>query len=798
MHAAAALSLLTAARRGLLILTLLAASLPLLAPPAEAVPNPVVVGFLNDARVGPSNSFFSDPELTRVREFLSLGFDFSTGIGVVQRDVVYETDIATVTAESLTGVHVFIGLVNDPYTAEEIAALQAFNDAGGALLLAADGGSTPLLAEFATVGCGTTKGDGPLTGTITNPTHPIADGPFGTAATYEQWFALGCITSPANGTVVGTNPAGDWGGASIVTIEPGDGTSPTGGPLVLLGDISMMTTRSEAPVHNAADTNAVLVKNLFAYVFANSTAYAPPASEDTIVLGALNGTRDPSNSWFASPYFGTTLGYLQDPLSFGAPGAPVEESITFDTAIQTITAQSLEGVDIFASSLYLRTSYGADELQALRDFNDAGGALIITSDVATASIADLFTVQGCGASQGANTVPTLGDITDPSHPIADGLFGTVTTFEQYFNIGCFPNPPAGASIVGTNPAGTYGGPSIVVLEPGHNGAGSGPVILLSDVDIFHHRDLHDAAVANEVLIKNIFAFAAGYTPVPPTPDVTVPVIESDLTPPTPDGDNGWYTVDVSLDWTVTEAESPGSLTLTGCDDQNVTADQAATEYSCSASSEGGSAGPDTVTVKRDATPPGVTCTTPAPTFAPGSTGSVSATVTDALSGPSATSASTPADTSTIGSFSADVTGSDNAGNETPVACPYSVALSYSFGGFLSPVDKLPTRNVVKAGRAIPVKFRLGGYQGMAIFGGAGADHPTIDGPVSSNTSCSPAGTDTIEQTVTAGSSALTYDAATDTYSYVWKTVATWAGKCRTFELNLADGSAHQVVFQFNK
>jgi hypothetical protein len=86
-------------------------------------------------------------------------------------------------------------------------------------------------------------------------------------------------------------------------------------------------------------------------------------------------------------------------------------------------------------------------------------------------------------------------------------------------------------------------------------------------------------------------------------DTTPPVISYALTPLSPDGSNGWYVSDVTLVWTVTENESPGSLVKTGCVDQNITADQAATEYSCSATSDGGTAGPVTVTIKRDATAP---------------------------------------------------------------------------------------------------------------------------------------------------------------------------------------------------
>jgi hypothetical protein len=52
------------------------------------------------------------------------------------------------------------------------------------------------------------------------------------------------------------------------------------------------------------------------------------------------------------------------------------------------------------------------------------------------------------------------------------------------------------------------------------------------------------------------------------------------------------------------------------------------------------------------------------------------------------------------------------------------------------------------------------------------------------------------ETVTSGDSALTYDAATDTYTYVWKTQKSWAGTCRDFVLTLSDGSVHTASFEF--
>jgi hypothetical protein len=88
-------------------------------------------------------------------------------------------------------------------------------------------------------------------------------------------------------------------------------------------------------------------------------------------------------------------------------------------------------------------------------------------------------------------------------------------------------------------------------------------------------------------------------------DPSAPTIASILDPTAPDGLNGWYKSDVDLTWNVGELQSPNSLQKTGCIDQNITADQAATTYDCSATSAGGSAGPLSITIKRDATAPSI-------------------------------------------------------------------------------------------------------------------------------------------------------------------------------------------------
>ncbi|MGH2654370.1 MAG: PxKF domain-containing protein [Actinomycetota bacterium] len=114
--------------------------------------------------------------------------------------------------------------------------------------------------------------------------------------------------------------------------------------------------------------------------------------------------------------------------------------------------------------------------------------------------------------------------------------------------------------------------------------------------------------------------------------------------------------------------------------------------------------------------------------------------------------------------------------------------SYTFTGFFSPVNNLPTVNAVNAGRAVPVKFSLGGDQGLDIF--------EAGYPKSQQIACdSTASVDGIEETVTAGGSSLSYDSASDQYTYVWKTDKAWAGTCRQLVLKLDDGSSHRANFK---
>jgi alpha-tubulin suppressor-like RCC1 family protein len=132
---------------------------------------------------------------------------------------------------------------------------------------------------------------------------------------------------------------------------------------------------------------------------------------------------------------------------------------------------------------------------------------------------------------------------------------------------------------------------------------------------------------------------------------------------------------------------------------------------------------------------------------------------------------------------------NQAGNDGYDAAPQvtqTFSVVFAFTGFFSPVDNLPIVNVAQAGSAIPVKFSLGGDQGLSIL--------AQGSPSSSVYACNTAPQDLIEETVTSSSSGLRYDGSQ--YIYVWKTEKTWARSCRQFAMKLADGTIHRANFQF--
>jgi uncharacterized delta-60 repeat protein len=144
----------------------------------------------------------------------------------------------------------------------------------------------------------------------------------------------------------------------------------------------------------------------------------------------------------------------------------------------------------------------------------------------------------------------------------------------------------------------------------------------------------------------------------------------------------------------------------------------------------------------------------------------------------------------VAGVSFDGTVDDRSTNDFALARYVNGTSGYTFSGFFAPVDNAPARNVVKAGRAVPVKFSLNGYQGLDILA-AGS-------PASQQIACEAgARLDVLEETLTATRSSLTYDAVMDQYIYVWKTEKAWANTCRQLVVTLTDGTSHVANFQLS-
>ncbi len=153
---------------------------------------------------------------------------------------------------------------------------------------------------------------------------------------------------------------------------------------------------------------------------------------------------------------------------------------------------------------------------------------------------------------------------------------------------------------------------------------------------------------------------ASFTLVVNAVDSTPPVITANVAGTL--GDNGWYTSDVSLSWTVTDAESAVTST-SGCGSVSINADQGSTDYTCSATSAGGSAS-KTVSIKRDSTAPTISgSAAPAPNGAGwnNSDVSVSFVCADSLSGLASCGPNQTLSGDGAGQ-SASGTAKDNAGN----------------------------------------------------------------------------------------------------------------------------------------
>ncbi|MFC5578935.1 PxKF domain-containing protein [Lysobacter niabensis] len=340
-----------------------------------------------------------------------------------------------------------------------------------------------------------------------------------------------------------------------------------------------------------------------------------------------------------------------------------------------------------------------------------------------------------------------------------------------------------------------------------------------------------------------------------TPPAITPIVSGTL------GSNGWYTGNVSISWSVHDAES--AVSSTGCNSVVLSTDTPGAGFVCSATSAGGTSS-RTVTVKRDATAPaitavatsapnaagwyrtdvgvafacsdalsGVTSCPPAqvlagegeavssavrtvtdaagnsavsntvtvridrtaPTLAPvvspetlmlNATGAAVANGGDTLSGIATQSCAALA-TASAGDKSTSCVVTDRAGNTASGNAAYRVV--YAFNGFSAPVQNLPVLNVIKAGRSIPLRWRVLDAQGAPVSNLATASVNAV--PIS----CPSASENRIS--THGGSIGQLQNLGNGYYQLDWMAASSLRNSCRRLDLDLGDGQLHSAQFKFN-
>lgn len=292
-------------------------------------------------------------------------------------------------------------------------------------------------------------------------------------------------------------------------------------------------------------------------------------------------------------------------------------------------------------------------------------------------------------------------------------------------------------------------------------------------------------------------------------DATKPVVTSNVSGT--HGDNGWYTSDVTIQWDATDATS-GVDSLQNCggadNKTSITADQAATEYTCTATDKAGNSDSKTETIKRDATRPDVAFDLSANTVAnggeyyfsfvpakPGCTASDATSGLNLYANDAKCQITGDANYDAVGSHTLTAEARDNAGNTKSTDVSYRV-LAWDVRGFYRPVDGGGILNTIKAGSTVPLKFE--------VFAGATelTDTNVVDQFTAKAVNCNglaDEGTDAIPlDEMTTGGTSLRYDETSGQFIQNWKTKADDKGKCFKVTLTTDDGSTATANFKLTK
>lgn len=146
------------------------------------------------------------------------------------------------------------------------------------------------------------------------------------------------------------------------------------------------------------------------------------------------------------------------------------------------------------------------------------------------------------------------------------------------------------------------------------------------------------------------------------------------------------------------------------------------------------------------------------------------------------------DTGSVGEKTFRVDAVDAAGNTRVGRSVYRVV--YDFEGFLWPVRNRPRINRWPAGVPVPIRFELGGRQGLDVVE---EGWPQV-AQVECGSGAEPASGEPARHP--RWFRALAFRQRRARHVFVWRTERAWAGGCRQFMLRLKDGTVHRADFEF--
>lgn len=235
-----------------------------------------------------------------------------------------------------------------------------------------------------------------------------------------------------------------------------------------------------------------------------TVATVPPVP---ISIGSVANSRFGTDWTLDGPNMKRTADKLLNTANFGAGGI-IPRSITIDNVagVDSVTSARLANYDLFFVGYLFDSSLAAftsNELDAMKSYVMGGGTMVVScDDPGYDKVCDFFGYPVLSTAPN----PLKPTVYGASHPIFNGPFGQVTSFEGSQTIGYFFDE-TGADVLARDSNNLP-----VMLEKRF---GTGRLILIADVDFVALACTTGGTVtsANDRLLGNLFAYAAKFAPI---------------------------------------------------------------------------------------------------------------------------------------------------------------------------------------------------------------------------------------------------------------------------------------------